>query len=165
MKQKERRKKKLKSEGEDAAPNKGWGRVPDPFPAGCCQDHRYLGLGEAESRGQLHPFGRGEVALDLKPLLQTGELRVGENGAGFAAAAVLPGQLGVMLEEGWHRHSWGDTRWRPGLPSGREPGPELPGSFCPRRPPAGLWGLRGEVLLPPLLFCFGFSYFFRLFRF
>lgn len=77
----------------------------------------YLGLGEAESRGQLHPLGRGEVALDLEALLQAGELRVGEDGAGFAAAAVLPGQLGggVGLEQGRHRHSWGDTRRTPGL--------------------------------------------------
>lgn len=72
----------------------------------------YLRLGEAEGRGQLHPLGSGQVPLDLKPLLQAGELRVGEHGAGFAAAAMLPGQLGVsvVLEQRWHRHSWGDTR-------------------------------------------------------
>lgn len=89
----------------------GHGKGADAGPSA-----RYLGLGEAERRGQLHPLGRGEVPLNLKPLLQAGELRVGENGAGFAAAAMLPGQLGVSvgLEEGWHRHSWGNTRPRPG---------------------------------------------------
>lgn len=83
----------------------------------------YLRLGEAEGRGQLHPLGGGQVPLDLEPLLQAGELRVGEHGAGFAAAAVLPGQLGVsvVLEKRWHRHSWGDTGRTPTLRWGKIP--------------------------------------------
>lgn len=62
---------------------------PPPPPA-------HLRLGQAEGRGQLHPLGRGQVALDLESLLQAGELRVRENRASFAAAAVLPRQLGVL---------------------------------------------------------------------
>lgn len=97
----------------------------------------YLRLGEAERRGQLHPLWRGEIALDLEALLQTGELRVGEDGAGLAAAAVLPGQLGVSVvrEQRRHRHSCGDTRRGPGLrPTGA--GQQrlcvgFPRAFCP----------------------------------
>lgn len=84
----------------------------------------YLRLGEAEGRGQLHPLGCGQVPLDLEALLQAGELRVGEHGAGFAAAAMLPGQLGVsvVLEKRWHRHSWGTQGGHGGVKSPRDVG-------------------------------------------
>lgn len=49
----------------------------------------YLCLGQAERRGQLHSLRRGQVPLDFEPLLQAGELRVGENRPGLPAPAVL----------------------------------------------------------------------------
>lgn len=112
----------------------------------------YLRLGEAERRGQLHPLWRGEIALDLEALLQTGELRVGEDGAGLAAAAVLPGQLGVSVvrEQRRHRHSCGDTRRGPGLrPTGA--GQQrlcvgFPRAFCP----SGYIGVGCLVFFPRL---------------
>lgn len=74
----------------------------------------YLRLGEAQRRGQLHALRRGQVALDLEALLQARELRVGEDGAGLAAAAVLAGQLGVRvrvrLEEAGHGHACNGAR-------------------------------------------------------
>lgn len=63
-----------------------------------------LCFGQAERRGQFHSLRGGQVPLDLKSLLQTGELRVGENRPSFAAPAVLPRQLRMVLEQGRHLH-------------------------------------------------------------
>lgn len=113
----------------------------------------YLRLGEAEGRGQLHPLGCGQVPLDLEALLQAGELRVGEHGAGFAAAAMLPGQLGVsvVLEKRWHRHSWGTQGGHGGVKSPRDVG------LSPRR--LGVGSPSASLIF------FFFLLFFRLFRF
>lgn len=64
----------------------------------------YLRLGETERRGQLHSLWCGQIPLDLKPLLQAGQLRVGENSPGLPASAVLPRQLCVVLEQRRHLH-------------------------------------------------------------
>lgn len=66
----------------------------------------HLRLGQAERCGQLHPLWRGQVALDLESLLQARQLRVGEHGACFAAAAMLPGELRVrgVREQRRDRH-------------------------------------------------------------
>lgn len=66
----------------------------------------HLRLRQAEGGGQLHPLGRGQVALDLESLLQARQLRVREHRARFAAAAVLPRQLRVrrVREQRRDRH-------------------------------------------------------------
>lgn len=70
----------------------------------------HLRLGQAERRGQLHPLRRGQIPLDLKALLQAGQLRVGENRPSLPPSAVLPRQVCVVLEERGHLHSCGQTR-------------------------------------------------------
>lgn len=56
----------------------------------------HLSLGETEGCGQLHTLWCRQVALDFKPFLQAGELRVRKHGASFAAAAMLPRQLRML---------------------------------------------------------------------
>lgn len=70
----------------------------------------HLSLGEAEGCGQLHPLWCRQIALDFKPFLQAGELRVRKHGASFAAAAVLPRQLRMLRvrEQRRDRHPYRD---------------------------------------------------------
>lgn len=112
-----------------------------------CQAH--LRLGQAERRGQLHPLRRGQVALDLEPLLQTRQLRVGEHGARFAAAAVLPGQLGVRRgrEQRGDRHPCGQK-----AAQGAEPGHAGPPRSLPlSRAPVSASYPHSALLVPELL--------------
>ena len=59
----------------------------------------YLSFGELKLTGQFHALWSGEISLRVEALLQTVELRVGEDGTRLASATVLARSV-VLVEAG-----------------------------------------------------------------